>query len=120
MRAKAENSLTRCFRSSTSLMIVRVHSSSSAAYCLGRRAQLAAQALGRELDRRQRVLDLVRDPARHLAPRFHPLDLGHLADVLEKQHRAQIAVADRPSSASTPSVLAVIISSVSPPLIVEL
>ena len=30
--------------------------------------ELVLQALGRQLDRRQRVLDLVREPARHLAP----------------------------------------------------
>ena len=32
----------------------------------------------------------MRDAARDLAPRFHPLDLGDLADVLEEQYRAQI------------------------------
>src|SRR5439155_25840900 len=39
------------------------------------------QTFGRELDRRERVLDLVGDPTRHLSPGLHALDshdLGHI------------------------------------------
>ena len=39
--------------------------------------ELAAHALGRELDRRQRILDLVREPARDLAPGRIALRLQH-------------------------------------------
>ena len=47
------------------------------------------QPLGRELDGRQWVLDFVRDPSRHLAPRLHSLNLLNLRDVLQKDHDAQ-------------------------------
>jgi hypothetical protein len=40
-------------------------------------AQLVRHALGRQLDGRQRVLDLVREPARHLAPGLHALRRHH-------------------------------------------
>ena len=88
IRANAANSFTSRLRSSTSPIIVRVHSSTSARFDSGARAELAAQAFGRKLDRSQRIFDLVRDAPRHFAPRFHPLDLRNLADVLEEQHRA--------------------------------
>ena len=39
----------------------------------------AAQVLGRQLDRRQRVLDLVRDLPRHLGPRLEPVRAFELA-----------------------------------------
>ena len=52
------------------------------------RAVAPAQALRRELDRRERVLDLVRDPARDLAPRLHALDAQEMRDVLEEEHDA--------------------------------
>ena len=74
-RAKVENSFTRRFSSSTccddrarALVEERAVRRASCA-----RVALA-QALRRELDRRERVLDLVRDAARHLAPRLHALD----------------------------------------------
>ena len=51
-------------------------------------AELALQPLGRQLDRRQRVLDLVRQPARHLAPRRHLLGADERRDVVEHDHRA--------------------------------
>ena len=54
---------------------------------------MAAQPLGRELNRGERIFNLVRDPTRDFAPRFHPLDLGELAHVLQEQHRAQLAIA---------------------------
>ena len=46
-----------------------------------------AQPLRRQLHRRQRVLDLVRQPACYLAPGFHALDPQQLSDVLQKQRR---------------------------------
>ena len=51
-------------------------------------AELALQPLGRQLDRGQRVLDLVRQPARHLAPRRHLLGADERRDVVEDDHRA--------------------------------
>ena len=53
----------------------------SARFELGR--QPVRDALGRELDRRQRVLDLVRQAARHLAPGFGTLRRDDLGDVVE-------------------------------------
>ncbi len=47
------------------------------------RRQLDREALGRELDRRQRVLDLVREPARDLAPRGVALRLHEIGHVVE-------------------------------------
>ncbi|OPZ59304.1 MAG: hypothetical protein BWY87_01074 [Deltaproteobacteria bacterium ADurb.Bin510] len=52
-----------------------------------------AQALGRQLDRRQRVLDLVGDAARHLAPGRHALHLLQLGQVVEDHHQAQVFAA---------------------------
>ncbi len=45
--------------------------------------QLAPHLLGRQLDRRQRVLDLVREPARDLAPGRAALRVEQRRDVLE-------------------------------------
>ena len=53
-----------------------------------RRQQLVAHALGREADRRERVLDLVRQSARHLAPGGLALGLQHHRDVVEHEHEA--------------------------------
>ena len=50
--------------------------------------QPAAQAVGRQLDRRQRVLDLVREPPRHLAPGGIALRLQQRGDVVEHDHDA--------------------------------
>ncbi len=47
--------------------------------------QLHLQPLGRQLDRRQRVLDLVRQPPRHLAPGLGALRRHDLGDVVEHQ-----------------------------------
>ena len=58
-----------------------------------------AQALRRELDRRERVLDLVRDPARDLAPRLHALDAQQMRDVLEEEHARPAAC---PASSTQP------------------
>ena len=52
--------------------------------------QAPAQPLGGELDRRQRVLDLVGDPLRHLAPRRHPLGLQELGQVVEDHDGARV------------------------------
>ncbi|VBC39576.1 Uncharacterised protein [Burkholderia pseudomallei] len=45
--------------------------------------KLHLQALGRELDRRERILDLVREPPRDLAPRDRTLRGDHIGDVVE-------------------------------------
>ena len=45
--------------------------------------ELVLQPLGRELDRRQRVLDLVRQAPRHLAPGLAALRRDDLGDVVE-------------------------------------
>ena len=50
--------------------------------------QLAPQLLGRQLDRRQRILDLVRQAARHLAPGGVALRVEQRRDVVEHDHQA--------------------------------
>jgi hypothetical protein len=47
--------------------------------------QLVLQPLGAQLDRRQRVLDLVRQPACHLGPGHAALRRDDLGDVVEHQ-----------------------------------
>ena len=47
------------------------------------------QPLGRKLDRRERILDLVGDAPGHLAPGRHALGLHHLGHVVQHQHRPQ-------------------------------
>ena len=56
------------------------------------RGQAAAQALGRELDRRERVLDLVGDALGHLAPGGEALGLEELGQVVEDEDHAEIGV----------------------------
>ncbi len=68
--------------------MVAVHSSTSARAGAGRRAELPAHALGAQLDRRQRILDLVRQPPRHVAPRRHALRPDERRHVVEDQDRA--------------------------------
>ena len=51
-------------------------------------AILALQALGRELDRRERVLDLMRDAARDVGPGGIALGGDEIGDVVEGQHVA--------------------------------
>ena len=46
------------------------------------------QALGRQLDRRERVLDLVREAARDLAPGDRALGRDHVGDVVEHDDEA--------------------------------
>ena len=60
------------------LRILRVHAAQ----------ELAPHALGRQLNRRERVLDLVREAARHLAPGRVALRLQQGRDVVEHQHHA--------------------------------
>ena len=58
---------------------------------LARRAgQPPAQPLSGELDRRQRILDLVGDPLGDLAPRRHPLGLQELGQVVEDHDGAGV------------------------------
>ena len=60
---------------------------------LARRArQPPAKPLGGELDRRQRILDLVGDPLRDLAPRRHALGLQELGQIVEDHHAAGVLV----------------------------
>ena len=73
---------------STSPTMVDVHSSTSARAGAGAEAELAAHALGAELNRRQRVLDLVRQTPRDVAPRRHPLRPDERRHVVEDEHRA--------------------------------
>ncbi len=49
----------------------------------------ALQTLGRELDRRQRVLDLMRNPTSHIGPGGAPLIGQLLRDVVERQDMAR-------------------------------
>src|SRR4026209_853290 len=53
------------------------------------------QSLSGELNRRQRILDLMGDALRDLPPRLHALDLENLRDVLEEQHGAWRSVVTR-------------------------
>ena len=58
-------------------------SSAFAVLALHHRPELAPQPLGRKLDRRQRVLHLVRDSPRHVAPGRHALrhdEVGHVVE----------------------------------------
>ena len=68
MRAKAENSSTMRPMSPTWRMMVSVHWSKISRSSVIDVAVFAAQALGRKLDRRQRVLDLVRDAPGDVGP----------------------------------------------------
>ena len=73
-----------CFIAATCAMIVcapRFSVSWSAAASFG--ASLTLEPLGGQLDRRQRILDLVREPARDLAPRRVALRLREVGDVVE-------------------------------------
>jgi len=65
------------------------------------------QALGRKLDRRQRVLDLVRQAAGDFAPRRRALRRDQAGDVVEHHHQAaagggrQARAVDRAGSAAS-------------------
>ena len=63
--------------------ITSAYCSSAARSSPDHRPELAPQPLGRELDRRQRVLHLVRDAPRHVAPGRHALrhhEVGHVVE----------------------------------------
>ena len=83
MRAKRENSSTMRLMSSTWRMIVSVHCSKIAGVLDDDFAVFAAQPLGRQLDRRQRVLDLVGDAARDVGPGRGALRENQLGDVVD-------------------------------------
>ena len=53
-----------------------------------RRREMAPQPLGAQLDRRQRILDLVRQPSRHLAPGRDLLRADERRHIVEHQHDA--------------------------------
>ena len=88
MRANCENSSTSAFSESTSPTIVDVHSSTSACVGVRRAVEMAPHALGAQLNRRQRILDLVREPPRHFAPGRHLLRANQRRHVVEHQHHA--------------------------------
>ena len=92
MRAKRENSSTMRPMSSTWRTIVSVHWSKTARILGDRPCRIAAQALGRELDRRQRVLDLVRDAARDVGPGGGALRRDQVGDVVERDDIAVLGV----------------------------
>ena len=83
IRAKRENSSTMRLMSSTWRTIVSVHCSNTAAILDDHFAVFAAQPLGRQLDRRQRVLDLVGDAARDIGPGRGALRQHQLGDVVD-------------------------------------
>ena len=105
MRANEENSATMRLRRPTSSRMVCADSSKSASNCWRALAMRALQRLDRHLDRRQRILDLVRDALRDLAPRGDALGAhqliaragqiaghrveggGQLADLVARAHR---------------------------------
>jgi hypothetical protein len=88
-RAYSLKALTICFIASTCATMVCVARSRICASCAIHAAQeLAPHALRGQLDRRQRILDLVRQAARHLAPGRVALRLQQRGDVVEHQHHA--------------------------------
>ena len=63
------------------------------------RASLTREPLGGELDRRQRILDLVREPARDLGPRGVALRLHELGHVVEHDDIARDGASRQPRPA---------------------
>ena len=90
MRAKAENSSTMRPISPTWRMIVSVHWAKVSGSVVISLREAALQPLGRELDRRQRVLDLVRDAARDIGPGGLALRRLQLGDVVEGDDEAVV------------------------------
>ena len=89
-----------CFIAATCAMIVwapRARVSWSGAGEL--RRELSLEPLGRQLDRRQRILDLVREPAGHLAPRGIALRLREIGDVVEHDDVARRGIDRQPRAA---------------------
>ena len=84
MRAKEENSSTMRPMSPTCRMIVSVHWSKISRSSTMTLPKRAADALGRKLDRRQRVLDLVGDAARDVGPGRRCAAPDEIGDVVER------------------------------------
>ena len=112
MRAKAENSSTIRPMSPTWRTMVSVQRSKVSRSSGDVLAVLAPQPLGRELDRRQRVLDLVGDAPGDVAPGGVALGGDQAGDVVEGQHQARPrcgwpapagAAVSRPRTTSTSS-----------------
>ncbi len=59
--------------------------------------ELHFQALGRQLDGRERVLDFMRQPARHLAPGLRALGRDHFGNIVE--HQQELLGAGHPGAA---------------------
>ena len=90
IRAKEENSSTIRLRSPTWRMIVPVSCSKVAGVGADLLAVAALQPLGGELDRGQRVLDLVRDPAGDVGPGGAALVEQLLGNVVEGEDMAAL------------------------------
>ena len=81
-----------CFIAATCATIVCVpRRSVSSVSALELRLELDGEALGRQLDRRQRVLDLVREAPRDLGPRRVALRQHQLGNVVEHDDVARVA-----------------------------
>ena len=91
MRAKAENSSTMRPMSPTWRTIVSAHCVNVSGSEVISRAKRRLQPLGRKLDRRQRILDLVRDAARDIGPGGLALRRLQLGDVVEGGDEAERA-----------------------------
>ena len=92
-RAYSLNAFTIAFIASTCCTMVYVaRSSICASSPCHLREVAAAHALGRQLDRRERILDLVREAARDLAPGRVALRLQQRADVVEHDDVAALAL----------------------------
>ncbi len=83
MRAKEENSSTIRLRSPTCRTIVSVSRSNVAGSLCTSLRIAALKPLGGELDRRERILDLMRDTARHIGPGGAALVGKLIGDVVE-------------------------------------
>ena len=91
MRAKDENSSTMRLMSSTWRTIVVGALVEDLAVAGDHLAVLAPDALGRELDRRQRVLDLVGDAPGDVGPGRGALRRDEVGDVVERDDEALLA-----------------------------
>ena len=88
MRAKDENSSTMRPMSPTCRRMVLMRFVEDLEIVLELLGVAPAQALGAELDRGQRVLDLVRDAARDVRPGAGALRREQVGDVVERDHEA--------------------------------
>jgi len=71
-------------------------------------AKFVLQALRRKLDRRERVLDFVREAARHLAPSRLPFRPQQVADVIEHDHITRIPALRQARAAHQQNLVAVL------------